>query len=349
MSTATAERTLAFDLPEELVAREPVEATGRRRDEVRMLVARRSSDLLVDALAADLPTFLEAGDVLVVNDSATLAAAVPTCDGLVLHVSTELPGRFWVVELRRPCGKGTLPYTGAAAGPVELPGGARAELLAPFPAGTRTPARLWVAALDLPSPLDRYLGRFGRPIRYGCVDSAWPLADYQTVFAGNPGSAEMASAARPFTPELVAALRDRGVVVAPITLHTGVSSPEVGEPPYPERFDVPAATADAVNAARAGGRRVVAVGTTSVRALETVADAGGRVHPGRGWTEHVVTPPAGVRAVDGILTGWHEPQASHLDLLEAVAGRDLLERSYAHALRTGYRWHEFGDVHLILR
>jgi S-adenosylmethionine:tRNA ribosyltransferase-isomerase len=123
-----------------------------------------------------------------------------------------------------------------------------------------------------------------------------------------------------------------------------VSSQERGERPYPERYRVPRATAERVNAAR----RVIAVGTTVVRALETVADEDGTVHAGEGWTSLVVTPERGVRAVDGLITGWHEPDASHLLMLEAIAGRELLGRSYAAAVSHGYRWHEFGDSHLIL-
>ena len=145
---------------------------------------------------------------------------------------------------------------------------------------------------------------------------------------------------------MLEALEDRGVTVATIVLHTGVSSLERGERPYPERFRVPAGTAAAVNAAR----RVIAVGTTVVRALESAADgADGRlVRPAEGWTRLVVEPERGVRVVDGILTGWHEPDASHLLMLEAIAGRRLVERSYEAALADGYRWHEFGDAHLLL-
>jgi len=158
----------------------------------------------------------------------------------------------------------------------------------------------------------------------------------------------MASAGRPFTPELVTALVARGVYVAPVTLHTGVSSPESHEPPYPERFRVPAATARLVNAVRSWGGRVIAVGTTVVRALESAAEIDGAVVPDAGWTSLVITPERGLRAVDGILTGWHEPQASHLELLRAVAGDELLQRAYGAALEHGYLWHEFGDSHLIL-
>ncbi len=158
----------------------------------------------------------------------------------------------------------------------------------------------------------------------------------------------MPSAGRPFTPRVLHGLAARGVGVARLTLHTGVSSLEVGELPYAERFAVPPATAAAVNATHRAGRRVIAVGTTVTRALESAAAPDGTVRPASGWTDLTITSERGVRAVDGLLTGWHEPEASHLLLLEAVAGRPLVERSYAAAVALGYRWHEFGDTHLLL-
>jgi S-adenosylmethionine:tRNA ribosyltransferase-isomerase len=230
---------------------------------------------------------------------------------------------------------------------LDLAGGGRATLLTPYPADA-TARRLWLARLDLGVETHRYLADHGQPIRYAHIDGAWPLAAYQSVFSRVPGSAEMPSAARPFTDPIVTDLVTRGVVVAPITLHTGVSSQEAGEPPYAERYSVPPATASLVDAAHAEGRRVIAVGTTVVRALETTADDRGRSHPGSGWTETVVTPERGVRVVDGLLTGWHEPESSHLAMLEAIAGRPLLEASYEQAVAERYRWHEFGDSHLIL-
>ncbi|HEV2777459.1 MAG TPA: S-adenosylmethionine:tRNA ribosyltransferase-isomerase [Solirubrobacteraceae bacterium] len=326
-------------------AHEPPEARGLPRDGVRMLVA--DGEGLTHAHARDLPAHLAAGDVLVVNTSATLPAALPAtaADGrpLRLHLSTECDDGRWVVELR----EGDARFAGGRAGDrLALPGGASATLLAPYLSG----ARLWLAELETSGrPLLAYLNRHGAPIRYGYVTCEWPLSDYQTVFAIHPGSAEMPSAGRPFTHELVTRLVARGVAVAPISLHTGVSSQEAGELPYPERFAVPAATARLLNAARAGGGRVVAVGTTVVRALETAAAHGdGTLAPAAGWTRHVVGPATSVRAVDGLLTGWHEPEATHLLLLEAVGGRALVADSYAEARRSGYRWHEFGDVHLIL-
>ncbi len=342
-ATATApERTVP---PVRREAHEPPEARGLARDAVRMLVATR--DGLTHARARDLPGHLRAGDVLVVNTSATLPAALPAqrADGTALRLHLSTPCRStgrWVVELR----DGGARFAGGRAGErLALPGGAYATLLAPYLAGTR----LWLAALDTGErPLLDYLAAHGAPIRYGYVERDWPLSDYQTVFATQSGSAEMPSAGRPFTPELVTALVVRGIAVAPVTLHTGVSSQEAGELPYPERYGVPPATARIVNATRAGGGRVVAVGTTVVRALETVALQDGTLQPGAGWTRHVVTPQTGVRAVDGLLTGWHEPEATHLLMLEAVGGRALVADSYDAALRAGYRWHEFGDVHLIL-
>jgi S-adenosylmethionine:tRNA ribosyltransferase-isomerase len=342
-------RQSKFELPDELIAESPPEARGIARDQVRMLVASRSTGELVDTTFRNVPEFVAPGDLLVVNTSATVPAAVETEDGRVAHFSTELPagdGTRWVVELRLPCGAGSLPDVTAQPGDrVALRGGGALDLVSRFPEDG--PPRLWVAVPHLPVPVLDYLARHGHPIRYGCTELSWPIAAYQTAFGIDPGSAEMPSAARGFTPDVVTRLVTKGVGIAPITLHTGVSSQEAGEPPYAEWYRVPAATAERVNAAHDAGHSVIAIGTTPTRALETVAGADGRAHAGEGWTDVVVTPERGVRLVDGLLTGWHEPEASHLQLLEAVAGRDLLDRSYDAALELGYRWHEFGDLHLV--
>jgi S-adenosylmethionine:tRNA ribosyltransferase-isomerase len=328
-----------------LEATEPPEVRGAGRDDVAMLVATRHDLQLVHAGFGELPRFLSAGDLVVVNVSATLPAALYAQLGdemLELRISSRTPDGNWLVELRTSDRR---PYRRPPVGArLDLPGGAHVDLLARF-AGSE---RLAVAQLELSEPLEDYLGRHGRPIRYGYVPNPWPLEAYQTVFALEPGSAEMPSAGRPFTPELVTELVSRGVFVAPLTLHTGVSSPEQGEPPLPERFRVPAATARLVNAVRGWGGRVIAVGTTVVRALETVAAADGTVSEGDGWTSLVIDPERGLRAVDGLLTGWHESESSHLRLLEAAGGAELIDRSYRAALERGYLWHEFGDVHLIL-
>jgi S-adenosylmethionine:tRNA ribosyltransferase-isomerase len=341
---------LDFELPPELEAHEPPEAQGRRRDDVRLLVSEGCTDP-VHARFPDLPSFLRPGDLVVVNTSGTRAAAVdttsPTGEPLVVHLSSELPAGLWLVEVRRPSANGSsFPFDGDLAGAsLRLPDGGAVSLHARFPGSNR----LWIATVIVPGPLDDYLPRHGRAIRYGYVGRDWPLTAYQTVYATEPGSAEMPSAGRPITPEILTALVARGVGVTPVVLHTGVSSLEGHEPPYPERYRVPVETAERVNATHAAGHRVIAVGTTVVRALETATDEHGHVHPAEGWTELIVTPERGVRAVDGLLTGWHEPQASHLLMLEAVAGLCPLERAYRAALDAGYHWHEFGDSHLLLR
>jgi S-adenosylmethionine:tRNA ribosyltransferase-isomerase len=342
---------LTWDLPAALEASEPPEARGLTRDAVRMMVARRADLSVEHSTFTLLPTFLEPGDVVVVNTSGTIPAAVDARaeDGseLVVHFSTHLGGAGWVVEPRRIAGRSTERWPGPVPWRVlSLPGGASLVLEAPY----GEPDRLWRARLDLPGDERAltWLAVHGRPIRYGYVERPWPIAMYQNVYVTEPGSAEMPSAGRPFTPDVVTRLVAKGVTVAPVVLHTGVASLEADELPYPERVRVPPATADHVNAAHRAGRRVVAVGTTAVRALESAADRRGRARPVDGWTDLVVTPARGVRVVDGLLTGWHEPASSHLLMLEAIAGRPLLEESYRAALAEGYRWHEFGDVHLIL-
>jgi S-adenosylmethionine:tRNA ribosyltransferase-isomerase len=341
---------LAFELPPRLEAHEPPEARGVPRDGVALMVATRHDSGIAHARFRDLPRFLAPGDVLVINTSATLPAALTArrSDGaeLELRLSTPAPHRpaaEWMVELRSE--GGVEPFGDLRVGErLRLPGEGGAEILARYARG----ARLWLARLDVGADLLAYLKRHGRPIRYRYVPQEWPLDAYQNVFAVEPGSAELPSAGRPFTAELVTALAAAGILVAPLTLHTGVSSAERGEAPYPERYDVPPATARIVNAVRGWGGRVVAVGTTVARALETVAAPDGSVAAGRGWTSLVLGPERGLWTVDGLLTGWHEPLASHLQLLEAAAGERLLATSYRAALERGYLWHEFGDSHLIL-
>jgi S-adenosylmethionine:tRNA ribosyltransferase-isomerase len=332
--------SLSFILTPDLEAHEPPEARGLRRDEVRLLVSHYRDDRIEHARFADLPQFLERGDLLVANDSATLPAALTARrrDGtsFALHLSTRLPGGLWVVEPRK-----TVPQ---ATETVRLPVGGTATLLAPY----ADSARLWVARLDTPTPIFDYLTRWGRPISYPYVPDRWSIEMYQTVYADEPGSAEMPSAGRAFSPDVLARLAEAGIGFATLTLHTGVASLESHERPYDEPFTVPPMTADAVNEARRQGRRVIAVGTTVVRALESTADATGRVIATRAWTDLVITPERGVRVVDGLLTGFHEPEASHLDMLAAIAGRSHLGHAYRAALDGRYLWHEFGDLHLIL-
>ncbi|WP_214327218.1 S-adenosylmethionine:tRNA ribosyltransferase-isomerase [Nonomuraea sediminis] len=318
---------LDFALPDTLSAHEPPPV----RDGVRLLVSDGEREPTHHRFR-DLPELLQPGDLLVVNNSATIPAAI-RLDRLSVHFSTAREDGTWLVELRRRTAKASEPYHGGEAGEwLPLPGGATLRLLA------RETPRLWRASLD--QDVLKYLDKYGVPIRYSYVRRDWPLGEYQTVFGTVPGSAEMPSAARPFTADLVTALVARGIGIAPITLHTGVASPEKDEPPYAEWYEVPDWTRRQVE--HAG--RVIAVGTTVVRALETVAHGG----PSSGWTTHLVTPSAGVRVVDGLITGLHEPRSTHLMMLSAIAGEPALTRGYEAALREGYLWHEFGDSHLIL-
>jgi S-adenosylmethionine:tRNA ribosyltransferase-isomerase len=352
---------LNFELPEALVAHEPSEARGLARDDVRLMVSTMDDDAIVDARFHQLPEFLLPGDILVVNQSATINAAVHAWRGpltghgkepVELHVSSPDPaGRegWWVVEVRRVTPRGTEPLLTLKPGEqLRLAAGATATLQQPFSRSSQERVRLWLAALSFPGGALEYLAEHGSPIRYAYVPERWPLEYYQTTFASEPGSAEMPSAGRGFTRSLLRRLNAKGVQIGPLVLHTGVASLEADEPPYPERYRVPAATAETVNQAHAQGGRVVAVGTTVVRALETVTTPDGLVQPGEGWTDLVISPDRGIRVVDGLLTGFHEPRASHLHMLEALAGRRHLAISYRAALAERYLWHEFGDLHLIL-
>ena len=311
-----------------------------------MLVSHRRTGEISHHAVTDLPGLLLPGDLLVVNTSGTLPAAVRCAygpSGLSVHFSTPLPDGSWLAELRAASGHATKPYSGGSPGQeLGLPGGARLSLR------ERVTGRLWRVRLS--TAVVPYLLRHGRYIHYSYVERDWPAQAYQTVFAATPGSAEMPSASRPFTPEIITRLVVRGVTIAPITLHTGVSSLEGDEQPYPEPFDVPPATARLVTMTRQAGGRVIAVGTTVVRALESAAlnGPGGELAAASGWTHHVVTPETGVHVVDGLFTGLHEPRSSHLHMLNAFAGEPLLRRCYAAAIEHEYLWHEFGDVHLLL-
>jgi S-adenosylmethionine:tRNA ribosyltransferase-isomerase len=366
-----------------LAASQPPEARGLGRDGVRLLVA--TPDGMVHARFGDLPRFLSAGDLLVINTSATIAAAVDGRRGdgrpVVVHFSSPLdegtpwagsldgrspgegtrdkgtpsggparegaPGETqWLVELRDSAAA-TGPVTDAAPGEsITLPAGGSLTLLRRYPGPAAI--RMWAVSVAAGGDVGAFLARRGQPIRYSYVPDPWPLPAYQTVFARTPGSAEMPSAGRPFTAGLVTDLAAAGVVIAPITLHAGVASLEAGEPPLPERFAVPEPTAQLVNLTRTEGRRVVAVGTTCTRALESAADAGGTVHARHGWTDLVLGAGHPARIVSGLVTGWHDPEASHLALLEAVAGQQLVHAAYLEAERAGYLWHEFGDSCLLL-
>lgn len=349
MSVLTEHSGVHFEAPPATFAPSPAEARGLARDEVRLLVARPGG--LAHARFRDLPDHLAPGDLVVVNNSATVPGETDARwrdRSVVLHAATTLDDGSWVVELRSwPDAARAL--LDAQPGEQVVTAGATLTLQAPYPHPGSSPTgrgeRLWRATVD--GDLRRHLDRRGRPIAYGYLQGRFPLTAYQSVFAHVPGSAEMASAGRPFTDALLTRLVSRGVGVAPVTLHTGVSSQEAGEGPQPEWYDVPAATARLVELTRAAGGRVVATGTTVTRALES-AVVDGRVEPGSGWTERVVTPASPPVVVDGLITGWHDAAASHLLLVEAVAGTALAQAAYDAAVAARYDWHEFGDSALLL-
>ena len=340
---------VTFELPPGSEATVPPERRGVPRERVRLLVAR--PDAIRHNRFNELPDLLEPGDLVVVNTSDTVPSALTGFRGdggrATIHVAAALDDGDWVVELRRLDGLG--PDIGALAGePLRLPADLVLRLIEPYPDPAAPVSRLWRARPSAATPLRRYLATHGRPIGYRYLAGPVALDELQNVYATEPGSAEMASAGRPFTAPLIVRLIAAGVAVAPIILHAGVSSSELHEPPTPERFAVPDATARLVTGTRDAGGRVVAVGTTVVRALETVALPDGSVRPGRGWTNLVLGPARPARVVTGLVTGLHAPEASHLALLEAVAGANLVQRAYREAVERRYLWHEFGDSMLFL-
>ncbi len=329
---------LDFVLPPELEAREPAELRGSGRDDVRLMVSDLDTGGIVHARFRDLPRFLRRGDLLVLNTTATLPAALrarrENGEEIALHYSTTLPGGLAVVE----------PRYAALPEVLSLPGGARARLLVPY----RDSKRLWIAQLTLGEPLVDYLHRYGRPITYKYISDTYPIDAYQNVYAREQGSAEMPSAGRAFTRPMLSCLRRSGINLAKLVLHSGVASLEQHEAPYEEWYEVPLRTAELVRETKRNGGRVIAVGTTVVRALESSVDSDGNAIASRGWTDLVITPQRGVRVVNGLLTGLHEPSATHLAMLQAIAGHEPIAKAYGEALEHEYLWHEFGDLHLIV-
>jgi S-adenosylmethionine:tRNA ribosyltransferase-isomerase len=350
--------TLKFSLPPELEASEPPEARGLRRDQVRLMVSNYSTDQIQHTNFYDLPNFLERDDVVVINTSRTRNSALlaTRADGtlLELHLSTHLADDLWTVEVRSiyDSDKSKHLDDAQAGEKLSLPDDASVTLLGPYISdcveNSAPSETVWRAALNIPAPLEDYLARHGFPIRYNYVKDRWPLPYYQTVYATETGSAEMPSAGRPFTPELLNRLKVKGIKIAPLILHTGISNLESHEPPYKEFYRVPSETAELVNQAHRTGKRIVAVGTTVIRALESLTNREGVTHAGEGWTCLVIEPKRGLRTVNALLTGMHEPEASHLAILETLAGLSHVKTAYDAALQAGYLWHEFGDLHLIL-
>ena len=323
---------------------------GRDRSDVKLMVSGSSMehtrfDSIVD--------HLDPGDLLVVNTSPTMPAAIAAdteAGPATVHISMPLASGSWIVELRLPSQAGPL-LTAQREEVVRLDGDRWIRLAAPADVvGRADGVRLW-RTTPLAFDLRRHLETFGAPIRYDYVPHPWPLARYQTVFTRPTdefGSAEMASAARPFNHRIVTELSRRGVQIAPIRLDAGVGSLETGEVPGPERYVVSDRTANTIRETKQRNGRVIAVGTTVTRALESAGRAGSRLKGSSGWTDLILEANSPARIVSGILTGWHPPEASHLSLLEAVVGPHQVARTYAAAEGHDYLLHEFGDACLLL-
>jgi S-adenosylmethionine:tRNA ribosyltransferase-isomerase len=331
-------------LPAELRADLPVELRGRRRDGVRLMVIDRVARTIDHADFARLGSVLRAGDLLVVNRSRTIPAAVPARrDGgelVQLRICVRHDDEWHVLAVQPdPPHANVALHTGERLlvdGIETIVRGRRADL-----------PLLW--RIDAPRDGLEHVLRIGEPVRYSYVPAPVPASHYQTVFATEPGSAETPSAGRSFSWELLFALRRSGIQLSDILLHTGLSSlqdddVDAEHPLFEEWFAVDACAADAVNRAP----RVIAVGTTVVRALESAAAGTGQVEAMQGWTRLRLGPGSSLQVVDGLLTGFHEPQASHFDLLRAFLDETLLERAYREAIAARYLWHEFGDLCLIL-
>jgi S-adenosylmethionine:tRNA ribosyltransferase-isomerase len=342
-----------FSAPEDRTATEPPELRGLRRDGVRLMIATPAG--LQHTVFCCLAEHLRAGDVLVVNTSATVPGQLDgdrNGSAVIVHIATGLPDGTRVVELRTTP-RATAPILDGRVGErIHLPARGLIELVAPYPKLGSSPTglgnRLWRARVTVPYNVSDYLREHARPISYGYLNGSFPISAYQTIFAFHPGSAEMPSAGRPFSAELVTRLVAQGVIFAPVTLHTGLSSQKVAEAPQPELFEVSQTTADLVNSCKARGGRVIAVGTTATRAIESAAQSKGTVAAVSGWTDLVISPERPVRVVDGLITGWHNPDASHLLLVESVAGPELTQCAYDAAVAEHYLWHEFGDSCLFL-
>ncbi|WAH44467.1 S-adenosylmethionine:tRNA ribosyltransferase-isomerase [Alicyclobacillus fastidiosus] len=352
LERGSANLSLSLGLPvSPTPATRPPEERGIARDEVKLLVLDRRTGQTQHAVFYRLADYLHPGDLLVVNTSKTLPASLPALllqggESMRIHLASRITETTYIVERRDAQGA-------ADERPFQV--GDRIALCmhhATVIGRFHPDSRLWY--LECKADLWQLAERIGRPIRYGYLQSQPDIADFQTVFARDVGSAEMPSAARPFTERVLRGIEKKGIRIAEITLHTGVSSHEVkgslsDHPFLPEWYSVPEETAALVNRARAQGRRVIAVGTTVVRALATATNpTTGLVRPESGWTSVVITPDTPVSSVTGLVTGLHDNDTSHLAMLYAFIHRDALAAAYAEAVKRGYLWHEFGDSNLIL-
>src|SRR5438105_2379336 len=343
-----------FTLPPELSAKEPPERRGIRRDQVRLLVIERATGRIEHSRFDKIDNYLRAGDLLVFNSSRTLPASLRGCCAthgpcMEVRLAERLPDDSWLALLL--CERGDPFGCGLRAGmQIEFAEGLAATVLE----RDENIPRLWQLRFSISgTQLVDLIYRLGKPIRYEYVSAPWDLDYYQTVYAKEPGSAEMPSAGRAFTWKLLLDLKRRGIQSAYIVLHTGLSSYMDDEldrahPASEEEYFVSATTAEKINRARKSGGRMIAVGTSAVRALESAVDESGHVRAQHGYTRLRIDNKHRLKAVDGLLTGLHEPEASHLDLLSAFLPAEQIRAAYEEAIERRYLWHEFGDLNLIL-
>jgi S-adenosylmethionine:tRNA ribosyltransferase-isomerase len=370
-SGGTTAWNLSLDLPQPPnVATHTPETRGLARDEVKLMVLDKVSGERQHATFYQLPQWLDADDVVVVNHSRTLPASLPVRlatdgQGIRIHLAGRITKNLYIVERRTVAGAPD--DTRFATGEQLVIDDEALQMLHRQPPEQSTKpqgsvvctvighfhphSRLWY--VECAFDLWRVAEIIGQPIRYGYLREAPDIEAFQTIFARELGSAEMPSAARPFSERVVASLQARGVKLAGITLHTGTSSHEVtgrltDHPFLPEWYHVSAETAALINEANANHRRVIAVGTTVVRAVESATLANGEVVPKAGWTSLIITPESPPRAVTGLMTGFHDSDTSHLAMLYAFTTQENLRSAYAEAVAKGYLWHEFGDANLIL-
>ncbi|MFK7936460.1 MAG: S-adenosylmethionine:tRNA ribosyltransferase-isomerase [Saprospiraceae bacterium] len=340
-----------FNLPNHLACPKPTELRNISRDDVRLLV---TSDNGVEehTYFRNFTDYLKAGDVLVVNTSATQLAAFPIVlpNGKKgrIHFSTQMNNTEWLAEIRVIKGNKTVRWQAGEVNMVfELAAGLTIQLKSNF-YESRTMLNLWRVEIKTVRDFQSYRNEYGQPIRYENLDKPYPLDYFQTFFSFHAGSSEMPSAGRGFTPELIDKLLQKGVVFAPILLHTGVSSLEENESPYPEYFEVNPITAAILNHAKSNDNRIISVGTTAIRAVESATNEVGKVISQKGHTNLYIKSDYQMKTVNSLLTGFHEPKASHLHMLQALAGVRHIARAYTAAIDHAYYWHQFGDLHLIL-
>jgi S-adenosylmethionine:tRNA ribosyltransferase-isomerase len=345
-----------FVVPPELSAKEPPERRGIRRDQVRLLVIDRAAARIEHTRFDKIGDYLRAGDLLVFNSSRTLPASLRGCECSASHgpcmevrLAERLPDGSWLALLL--CEQGDPFSCGLRAGmQIEFAEGLAATVLERY---ANIP-RLWKLRFSISgTELVDLIYRLGKPIRYEYVSAPWDLDYYQTVYATEPGSAEMPSAGRAFTWNLLLDLKRRGIGIAYLLLHAGLSSYMDDEldrqhPASEEEYFVSRITGEKINRTKEEGGRIIAVGTTVVRALESAANENGSVTEVHGYTRLKIDHQHRLRSVDGLLTGLHEPEASHLDLLSAFLPAEQIHVAYREAVARRYLWHEFGDLNLIL-